>query len=225
MIIVIQCAAGKQHDAGHLRAADGRKVMFVADPDHDAVRSACSSKVFARPDDISDTGKPWRAVLQEYNEEYRTAPEDNPLRLLRAWRLYRNRTYRFLADHWGEERFYILSAGWGLIRADFLTPKYDITFSKARNVEPFKRRGRGESYADFRLPSGITEPIVFFGGRDYIPLFCELTANTKGDRIIFYAAGSVTDAPGCTFQKFERPSFTNWHYGCARDFVKGKRRI
>ena len=33
MIIVIQCAASKKPDAGHLQRCDGRKVLFVADPD------------------------------------------------------------------------------------------------------------------------------------------------------------------------------------------------
>jgi hypothetical protein len=34
-----------------------------------------------------------------------------------------------LVEKFGIEKVFILSAGWGLIRADFLTPNYDITFS------------------------------------------------------------------------------------------------
>ena len=213
MIVVIQCAARKKDHAGRLRALDGRNVMFVAKPD---AAPLGGSQVYARPDDVSDTGKSWRTVLQEYN----AAPGDNPLGLLPAWQLYKNSTYNILADHCGPDRLYILSAGWGLIRADFLTPNYDITFSKARNVEPFKRRGHHETYEDFKLPTGATESIVFFGGRDYISLFCKLTAKAKGHRTVFYA-GSGTDAPGCTLRRFGDP-FTNWHYQCARAFVEGK---
>ena len=212
MIVVIQCAARKQDHAGRLRALDGRNVMFVAKPD---AAPPSGSQVYARPDDVSDTGKSWRTVLQEYN----AVPGDNPLGLLPAWQLYKNSTYNILADHCGPDRLYILSAGWGLIRADFLTPNYDITFSKARNVEPFKRRGHHETYDDFKLPTGATESIVFFGGRDYISLFCKLTAKAKGHRIVFYA-GSGTDAPGCALRRFGDP-FTNWHYQCARAFVEG----
>ena len=173
MIVVIQCAARKQDHAGRLRALDGRNVMFVAKPDA-APRSG--SQVYARPDDVSDTGKSWRTVLQEYN----AVPGDNPLGLLPAWQLYKNSTYNILADHCGPDRLYILSAGWGLIRADFLTPNYDITFSKPGNVEPFKRRGHHETYDDFKLPTGATESIVFFGGRG-LYLFV-LQANRKGER-------------------------------------------
>ena len=51
--------------------------------------------------------------------EYNSVPRDNPHGLLPAWRLYENPIYELLANHCGSEHFYILSAGWGLIRADF----------------------------------------------------------------------------------------------------------
>lgn len=213
MIVVIQCAAGKQPYAGHFRTPEGREVMFVAHPDEAPPQR---SRVWARPDDLSDGRRSWRTVLQEYND----APGGNPLGLLPAWRLYTNSAYEMLAEHFAPDRLFILSAGWGLIRSDYLTPNYDITFSKARNVEPFKRRGRREKYADFRFPSGIAEPIVFFGGRDYIPIFCSLTANAEGTRTVFYA-GTEPDAPGCTLRRFGDP-FTNWHYQCARSFLDGR---
>ena len=213
MIVVIQCAARKQDRAGHLRTLDGRNVMFVAQPD---CAPSDGSRVHARPDDMSDKGDTWRTVLEQYN----AAPGGNPLGLLPAWRLYRNPTYGMLAKSMGLQRFFILSAGWGLIRADYLTPNYDITFSKARNVEPCKHRGRRDIYEDFQLPYGIVDPIVFFGGRDYIPLFCRLTANAKGHRTVFYA-GNKPAAPGCTLRRFGDP-FTNWHYQCARTFLDGE---
>lgn len=215
MIIVIQCASGKQDHAGHLQTRDGRNVMFVAKPD---AAPADTDQLYARPDDVSDSGGSWRTVLHEYN----AAPGTNPLGLLPAWQLYRNPAYRILADHCGTDRLYILSAGWGLIRADFLTPNYDITFSSDRNVELFKRRDRRETYEDFSLAAGIEDTIVFFGGRRYVPLFCRLTVNAKGHRTIFYA-GSAVEAPGCTLRRFGA-SFTNWHYQCAKDFVQGRLR-
>lgn len=187
--------------------------MFVAKPD---AAPADTSQLYARPDDVSDTGESWRTVLREYNEEYNVAPGTNPHCLLPAWQLYKNRTYKILADHCDLGRLYILSAGWGLIRADFLTPNYDITFSQA---EPFKRRGRREAFADFSLPLGIEDDIVFFGGRGYVELFCRLTAHAKGHRTVFYAANKV-EAPGCTLRRYERS--TNWHYKCAQAYVDGR---
>ena len=213
MIVVIQCAARKQRHAGNLRTLDNQNVMFVAQPD--SVPSD-GSRVYARPDDVSDREDTWRTVLEQYN----ASQGGNPLGLLPAWRLYRNPTYEMLAERVGPERLYVLSAGWGLIRADYLTPNYDITFSKAGNVEPLKRRGHRDIYSDFELPSGIADSLVFFGGRDYIPLFCRLTANAKGHRTVFYA-GSGAAAPGCTLRRFGEP-FTNWHYQCARAFLEGE---
>ena len=217
MIVVIQCAARKKRNAGYLRNVDNRKVMFVANPD---IAPADDDYDYARPDDISDTGKSWRAVLRDYNVK----PGNNPLGLLPAWQLYENPAYEILADHCGLDRLYILSAGWGLLSAEFLTPKYDITFSAARNVQLFKRRKRHAIYHDFRmLPSETTEPIVFFGGRDYISLFCELTADTASHRTIFYA-GNRPDVTGCTLQRFGDP-FTNWHYECVKTFAEGRIQI
>ena len=138
MIVVIQCAAGKKPDAGHLLGTDGRKVMFVADPDAVLTRSQIppgrSSGVtyaHARPDDISDTGKSWRTILRECNREYGADPGGNPHGLLPAWQLYQHPIYKCLAGRYGLKRLYILilSAGWGLIPADYLTPVYDITFT------------------------------------------------------------------------------------------------
>ena len=216
MIIVIQCAATKQDHAGHLRTRDGRSVMFVAKPD---AAPTGTSQLYARPDDVSDTGESWRTVLQEYN----AAPGDNPLGLLPAWQLYRNPAYKILADYCGTDSLYILSAGWGLIRADFLTPNYDITFSSDRKVELFKRRGCREDLEDFSLPAGIEDTIVFFGGRNYIQLFCRLTAHAKVHRTVFYAGNTLSEdlTPGCTLRRYER-RFTNWHYQCARHYVEGR---
>lgn len=213
MIVVIQCAARKAADAGHLRTQDGRNVMFVANPDLAPPDDEC---IYARPDDVDETGTSWRTVLRQYNEN----PGDNRLGLLPAWRLYRNPTYEILAERCGLDRLYILSAGWGLIPADFLTPNYDITFSSARNVQKFKRRRRHDTYRDFRmLPANTSEPILYFGGKDYIRLFCRLTADSASPRTVFYA-GREPAAPGCRVQRFGKP-YTNWHYQCAKAYVKG----
>ena len=215
MIVVIQCASSKRPTAGHLRTRVGKPVMFVANPD---AAPPDDRRVYARPDDASDTGRSWRSALLQYND----APGKNPLGLLPAWQLYSRPTYALLANHYGVDRFYILSAGWGLIRGDFLTPNYDITFSTARNVEKFKRRSPRANYHDFRmLPTDTTDQIVFFGGKGYVSLFCELTSGTRGRRSIFYA-GSKPHAPGCTLSRFGQP-FTNWHYQCAENFVQGAR--
>ena len=215
MIAVIQCAGGKRPGAGHLRTCDGQKVMFVANPDR---APEGESHVYARPDDISDTGKSWRTVLREYNED----PGDNRHGLFPAWQLYKHPTYKILADHCGLDRLYILSAGWGLIPAAFLTPKYDITFSAARNVASFKRRNRSGNYRDFRmLPPDVTDQIAFFGGKSYVSFFCQLTSDVKGPRHLFCNSIQAPVAPDCALQRFYTRTRTNWHYECAKAFVEG----
>ena len=219
-IVVIQCASRKQPNAGYLQNNDGRKVMFVAKPD-DAPQG--EPYTYAHPDGADDAGEPWRQKLRRYNDIHQGNAEDNPLGLLPAWRLYQNPTYELLYRKYGPDGLYIISAGWGLLRADFLTPAYDITFSTAQNVNKYKRRGKQDSYDDFRmLPSDTTQPVVFFGGKDYVSLFCALTNQVKSPRRVIYNAIKPPNAPGCLLRKFETTTKTNWHYGAARVFAKGR---
>ena len=165
------------------------------------------------PDDLSDSGEQWRQTLLRYNEQ----PEGNPLGLCPAYQLYENGIYERLVDQFGVHNVYILSAGWGLIEASFLTPHYDITFSQSG--ERYKRRRKVDSYGDFRMLPDITDDdIVFFGGKDYLPLFCSLTDTVRGRKTVFYNSGSVPQARGCRVERFETTTRTNWHYECANTY-------
>ncbi len=139
MIIVIQCAAMKQPDAGRLVLSGGKPVVFVAEPETAPQNSGC---VYARPDDLAQNGLTWREVLVSYNNA-----GGNPLGLCCAYQLYANKIYKQLVDRFGSPNVYILSAGWGLISANFLTPYYDITFSQS--AERYKRRRKADRYQDF----------------------------------------------------------------------------
>ena len=55
MIVVLQCAARKAADVGHLRTRDGRKVMFVANPDLAHPDDEC---IYARPAMLPKPGHP-----------------------------------------------------------------------------------------------------------------------------------------------------------------------
>lgn len=237
MKVVIQCAATKQPTAGGMRTADGRPVYFVAHPD---LAPADQSRLFACPDDPVDTATPdgptWRDRLIAYNHE----PEGNPLGLLPAIDLYRDRAYRALAERVPPEDLYVLSAGWGLLRADFLTPTYDITFSP--QADAWKQRRRKERYADFRLPSPgkapapldatsptnashAAEGIVFFGGQDYLPLFTSLTDGHPGERIAIHGSAEPPSIPGIRAIAFQTRRRTNWHYDAVHSFLAGLLRV
>ena len=213
MIIVMQCAASKRSDARHLVTSSGKPVDFVAYPQ---LAPQNSGRVYARPDDRSEDGTSWRQLLQRYNE----TPGGNPLHLYPAYQLYQNKTYGLLVDRLGSNTVYILSAGWGLVRADYLLPYYDITFSLS--AEAYKRRRKSDSYEDFRLlPDDTKKDIVFFGGMDYLPLFCSLTNTSQGGKTLFFNSTRTPQSDGCTFRRFKTTVRTNWHYECARAFLDG----
>ena len=216
MIVIIQCAAGKATNAGHLVTADGKPVTFVAHPE---IAPENGSRVYARPDDEAGEGKSWRDVLRAYNRQ----PSDNPLGVLPAYRLYQNPVYERLVRTLGIASVYILSAGWGLIRSDFLTPYYDITFSpSARGTDAYKRRRKGDRYNDYcMLPEGTEDETLFFGGKDYIPLFCALTRGIRGIRKVFHSSRQAPEAPSCVHVKFETSTRTNWHYECVNALLDG----
>jgi len=217
MKIVIQCAASKVPNAGSLTDTNGKPVLFVVNP---ALAPRSETCIYARPDDPLGNGLTLREVLLEYNKEYKHTGA-NCLRLLPAYRLYGLQIYRQLVDHFGVSNVFVLSAGWGLISADFLTPKYDITFST--RTEKYRIRLKRDWYNDFQLlPDDDNEEIVFFGGKDYVALFCNLTREYRGRRFIFYNSGSPPAAPGCRLIRYPTTIRTNWHYACAKDFMNGQ---
>ena len=215
MIIVIQCAAGKCSGAGTLKTPDGIPVLFVADPE----QAPTDRKIiYARPDDLFADGLTWRDHLLDYNNNDK---KKNPLDLRPAYRLYANGTYHMLVEKFGLESVFILSAGWGLISADFLTPDYDITFSSM--AEPYKRRRKRDVYYDFSMLPDDSDDVVFFGGKDYLPLFCQLTTEIRGRKTIYYNSVNCPNLPsGFDSVLYETRTRTNWHYECARALIRGR---
>lgn len=72
-----------------------------------------------------------------------------------------------------------------------------------------------------QLDAGSTDPIVFLGGKDYLPLFCSLTTRSQAQRLIYFNSSTPPDAPGCRVEKFETSARTNWHYLCAEHLIAG----
>ena len=214
MRIVIQCAAKKQPCAGSFTLPDNRSVLFVAHPDKAPYDT---EQVFACPDDISDNGKTWRERLLAYNKDSAA----NFMNFLPAYELYANKTYGKLVEKFGIKNIFILSAGWGLISADFLTPLYYITFSTS--AEKYKRRRKKELYQDFCMIPDNGEDIIFLGGKDYLPMFCTLTSGFKGKKTVIYNSINLPDcSTEFTLNKYETTTRTNWHYECANILMDGK---
>jgi hypothetical protein len=213
MRVVIQCAGSKRPEAGTFRTADSRRVAFVADP---ALGPCTPDVLYAHPDEPSDQpGQTWRDRVVEANRT-----RTNPCGLLPAGRLYAPEAYALLERFVGPERLFILSAGWGLVRSDFLLPRYDITFSGS--AARHKRRRPAHDFADFNALDGLpADDTAFLGGKDYLPLFLRLSAACRGRRLVLHNSTVPPAAPGCGLQAFRTSCRTNWHYQCARALASG----
>ena len=217
VLCVIQCAGSKRPGAGTFHTSEGRRVAFVAYPAGAPLKPGV---LHAHPDDRSEPANldspTWRDLVSEANRApCRGAPE-----LLPAGRLYTPPAYAELAGWTGADRLFILSAGWGLVRSDFLLPDYDITFSAS--AEAYKRRRSRQPFRDFSaLDGAAAEDVVFLGGKSYLPLFLALTASSPGRRMVFYNSASPPLAPGCFLQAYRTMRRTNWHYGCAAELARG----
>lgn len=107
-----------------------------------------------------------------------------------------------------------------MVRSDFLLPDYDITFSG--QAERYKRRRKADRYEDFSmLPQGSDEPILFFGSKDYLPLFRQLSEDYRGQRIILFRSAEPPDCPECVAVRYDTPRRTNWHYEAAESYIAG----
>ena len=216
MIAVIQCAGSKRADAGNLSAPDGSPVRFVAHPE----LAPDDGAFYAKPDEDCGDGTTWRDLLLKINR----GGVEPPPNLLEAGSLYRPSVYGALQKHVGREKLYILSAGWGLIRSDFLLPDYDITFSG--QAERFKRRRKADHYKDSSmLPPDSDEPILFFGSKDYLPIFRQLSAGHRGQRVVLFRSVEQPDFPECETVRYDTPRRTNSHYEAAESYIAGNLKL
>lgn len=220
MKIVIQCASSKRQDAGSMVNASGSQIKFCAVPS-----LADTPNTSARPDDMDGSGQTWRDKLVAYNERFDQCGE-NPQRLVPAGLLYTKTAYADLRKF--DPEFFILSAGWGLIRSSYPLPDYDVTFSKNSNVPPQNRRSSRQSgWKDFNhLASDVAadEEIHFFGSKEYLPLFYELAEpRRRAGMIVIHHKGSINRVAECRYEEFEGSARTNWHYLALSVFLERRR--
>lgn len=64
--------------------------------------------------------------------------------------------------------------------------------------------------------------MVFFGGKDYVPLFCTLTASVRSRRTVFYNSIHAPEIPGCDAVRYHTTTRTNWQYECVDAFLRGE---
>lgn len=212
--IVIQCAGSKYEGAGRLTTVSGEKVLIAAHPERYTGQYKCY-----RPDDIREgTCSTWRAYLESYNRQ-----SSNPNNLFPAGELYKPPIYKALIRKFGATNIFILSAGWGLVRSDYLIPYYDITFSN--QGEPYAKRCPRERFEDFNQLSILDiksdETIYFFGGHSYLFLYRILMQNITARKVIYHSHSASVQIPGFESIPSPYPGSTNWHYKCAEGFING----
>ncbi|MFZ1662881.1 MAG: hypothetical protein WAT77_13060 [Paracoccaceae bacterium] len=216
-IYVMQCAKSKKTD-GWFRDQNNRKVSFVARPElappEDGVR-------FVHPDSVDEHSVAWRKRVFDYNLTFAETGQ-NPLGLYPAARLYQNECYGALAASVPSGRLYILSAGWGLVRSDYLLPNYDVSFSAAPGVPPHARRRPSDEWRDFNMLDPMTTaPVIFIGGQTYFRPFANLTRNYQGMRTAYYNVAQMPMLSGIEWRRFDTSARTNWHYRLARMLASG----
>jgi len=215
-IVIFPCCAGKEKRYWEYK---GQKVEFVANPDKCA---KLGGFLYCHPDCKNpDTGKTWRQELEDYNKQYQLTGK-NPLGLCRAWELYQpkqNKTiYAQLYKKFGE-RLFILSAGWGLVRADYLLPHYDITFGQ--RAKPYNERRENDTYYDFNQLIDVelekNDIIYFFGVKGYIWLYYRLTCNLSCRKVIYHRSTKIHQIQGYEYMPYSGGRRTSWHYSCIKD--------
>ncbi|MCY0146813.1 hypothetical protein OEG84_03550 [Hoeflea sp. G2-23] len=140
-ILVMQCAKSKR-DGGRFQAQDGTALAFVADPE---LTPPIPGIRPVHPDSEDEDGFAWRRRVLDYNRAH-AATGANPYGLHTAADLYMNPAYGAVAGAMPADRFYILSACWGLVRSDFLLPNYDVSFSRSQGVPPHAIRAGGKHW-------------------------------------------------------------------------------
>lgn len=206
MKVIIQCS-GTKHPSP-LRWQD-RDVYFVADP----TQFPCQpTNIYARPDDIvPGAAMTWRDLVLNQTDTLLS-------RCCRAADLYKPPIYGELVSAFGYKNCYVMSAGWGLIRGDFLLPQYDITFSAA--APPGKRRHKNDRYEDFNQLESGNNDVVIFAGLSYLPLIGELMGDYPGQKTVYYKSQNFSRQPGFTYRFFKTTRRTNWHYEAASTFIQ-----
>ena len=168
------------------------------------------------PDDLlPDKETTWRKYIYE-NQTLDKLP-------LKAYELYKDKSYLELHKKF-KKRFYILSAGWGLVRADFRLPNYDITFSSKEKPDP-RRIYNCPPYSDFnQLKIKPDEDIIFIGTPDYLNLFFTCTQNLANRKIVYFISNNMPNYPNDTFIYVRYDSkgrSSGWYYSLAKDIIDG----
>jgi hypothetical protein len=214
MKIIISCSNRKN---GESFLHNGTAINFVSRVEG----LGAENELYVHPDDlIPNEESTWRDLVSQ---------QEILNDLLPAYQLYNQSIYNSLFRHYSDD-LYIFSAGWGIIRADFRIPKYNVTFSNGNDVPNYAIRNHNDVFNDFNHLEGIdeNEVIVFIGGEDYVLPFCQLTYHLPNyKRIIYKNINVLNNNPYLNNNNFEFVHYqtnrrTNWHYEYANKLINNE---
>jgi hypothetical protein len=225
-IPVLCCSSKKNKDWFSYK---GQDIKFVASPQI-ALKDEFT---YYKPDDpIPGENRTWRdLVLNGQN--------DPKLDLVPAYELYSRDIYRDLYLEFGN-RFYILSAGWGIIRADFKIPAYDITYSTAPKAPKYAKRKDNHGWKDINhLTVDVSakkfkpdSEVILFAGSDYVSPFCAMVQSIPYPpyrKTIVYKSEKVRrmseQRPEFHYEFFKTSNNTGWVYEAAASKILNKKRL
>jgi hypothetical protein len=240
-IIVIQCQGRKKEEQKSWRWGS-QQVIFVADKEKYAHSNGASALVPYEPDDPVSNGSTitWRQMFLEY---YQTKRKPAVLQeadgLPEAWQLYKDSVYEHLVRHYGKENVFILSAGWGLVNADYRLPPYNITFSTAENtpkyartsVEKLWQRLEPLNYNPLCKIANKDTTIYFFGSEKYRDLLYYYADPIPAIKVVFYKSKkkpedrenySFVNVDGQLKKLDIKLANVRYPYKCAQLFIEGK---
>jgi hypothetical protein len=209
-ILILPCANKKNEtDATY----NGKEVYFCANP-----QLSKKSNSY-HPDEIeTNTNKSWRELVD--NKKL--------LKMIQAYELYIAKldgigVYENLYNLF-REKFFVFSAGWGIVRAKRELPNYNITFGLpdyAKITKKTKDLNYWNDLTTTNIPDNI--PIVIAAGDKYIEPFIDLTKEMKNEKIIIYNTNDVNEKNGYEYVKWNYPiPNMNWYYYLTRLFKQHK---
>jgi hypothetical protein len=224
MIIVIQCANRKVANAPTL-TLNGNAVHFVVKP-----RDEQKDK---RPwDQIPGSDKTWIDCVKAYNETGGAIPgeyiklnigTEDGRQLMQCGNLYKHPVYSELMAACGLRNVYILSAGWGLVRADKYIPNYNITFNPSgdHSVRIGVKDRLQYPFMSDEIPDN--GEINLFISRAYVLYWSHLYLGIVQRTVLHWRLGQeLPDGQYRTVIKHDCGNQrTNWHYTAARQFIAG----
>ena len=216
--VVMICAKEKKGNSKIIHENFNHPITFLAQPN--------GVNTFLPDGYIPNLNMTWR--------DYVTNNQNHNIIPFKSYQLYIHGVYQNLFTVFGD-RLFILSAGWGLVKAEFRLPNYDITFSKDEKVPLNSKRStnmnKSPIYNDFKkLKVKKDDDIIFIGVPNYLNLFYELTRDFQNRKIIYYfGKGSKLKrySPKKEFDyiQYEPKNPNNnrtWHYELAQKYADGE---